>query len=316
MNGKILTVTGFIDSDKISNTYVHEHLYTTATPAVAAENPSMVLTDLEKIEVDLRLFKQAGGNCIAEMTTIDYGRDVSKLFELSKQSGVYIVAVGGFNKGIYNRAFLENRAIDEIAQTLILEVTQGVGETGIHPGLLKIGTSLNSILPWEEIGLRAVARASKATGVPITTHTQAGTMAKEQLDLFVEEGVDPASVILGHLDQLDDFDTHYQLIKRGAFLGYDSIPKTKYNTKERAIDYIIRFAKEGLHTQILISGDFARQNYFKGYGGELGLDYLLTSFKQELNQRLLESGLDAERIIDDLFINNPRRALSFKKVVM
>jgi len=70
---RIMTVTGWVDSDLIQDTYVHEHLYTTATPSVLAENPLMALTDLEKIEVDLALFKQAGGNCIAEMTTIDYG---------------------------------------------------------------------------------------------------------------------------------------------------------------------------------------------------------------------------------------------------
>jgi len=310
---KIMTVTGWVDSDLIKNTYVHEHLFTTATPSVLSENPLMALTNLEKIEVDLTLFKQAGGNCIAEMTTIDYGRDVTKLKTLSERSGVYVVAVGGFNKGTYNRGFLEGKAIDEVASALIKEVTQGVDNTGIRPGLLKIGTSLNVIYPYEEIGLRAVARASKATGIHITTHTQAGTMAKLQLAMFIEEGVDPSCVILGHLDQLDDFETHLELVRQGAFLGYDSIPKAKYNTKDRAIDFIIRLAKLGLHTQILISGDFARQDYFTGYGGKLGLDHLLTKFKPELRQRLVESGLDADKIIDDLFIYNPRRALSFKE---
>jgi predicted metal-dependent phosphotriesterase family hydrolase len=312
---KIMTVTGWIDSDLIKNTYVHEHLYTTATPAVLAENPLMALTDLDKIRVDLELFKQVGGNCIAEMTTIDYGRDVTKLKTLSEQSGVYVVAVGGFNKGSYNRTYLEDKPIDEVASFLIKEVTQGVDETGIRPGLLKIGTSLNVIFPYEEIGLRAVARASKATGIHITTHTQAGTMAREQLAMFIKEGVDPSCVILGHLDQLDDFEIHLELAKQGAFLGYDSIPKAKYNTKDRAIDFIIRLAKLGLHTQILISGDFARQDYFSGYGGKLGLDHLLKNFKPELRLRLIEGGLDADQIIDDLFIHNPRRALSFKETV-
>lgn len=313
MKGQILTVTGFVDAKDVGNTYVHEHLYTTATQEVATENPTMVLDDLDKIVVDLGLFKEAGGSLIVEVTTVDYGRNIFKLKELSERSGVSIVATGGFNKGTYNRVFLENRSIDEVARELIQEVEEGVDGSGIRPGVLKIGTSLNVIHPWEEIGLRAISRASLATGIPITTHTQAGTMAKEQLDLFVEEGLDPSSIILGHMDQLDDFSVHYELVKRGAFLGYDSIPKAKYNTKERAIDYILRLAKENLHTQILISGDFARQGYFKGYGGTFGLDYLLKTFKEELRERLDAETLDSKRIIDDLFIHNPRRVLAFRK---
>lgn len=313
MKGQILTVRGFVDAKDVGNTYVHEHLYTTATPDVAAENPTMVLDDIANVVVDLGLFKEAGGSLIVEVTTVDYGRNVYKLKELSEKSGVHIVATGGFNKGTYNRPFLENRSIDEVAKELIKEVQEGVDGSGIRPGVLKIGTSLNVIHPWEEIGLRAISRVSLATGIPITTHTQAGTMAKEQLDLFVEEGLDPSSIILGHMDQLDDFNVHHELVKRGAFLGYDSIPKAKYNTKERAIDFILRLAQENLHTQILISGDFARQSYFKGYGGQFGLDYLLTSFKEEVRARLDAEKMDSNRIIDDLFIHNPRRALAFRK---
>ena len=308
----IQTVTGRIDATQLKAAYVHEHLYTLATPEVVAENASMELSDLHKIRQDLELFKQAGGNLIVEVTTVDYGRDLTKLRVLSEMSGVYIVGTAGFNKGTYNRSFLENRTAEDVAKELIAEIQTGID--GVKPGILKIGTSKDSIQPWELTGLHAISIAHLATGIPITTHTQNGTMANEQLDLFVSFGVKPSSVILGHMDQNPDFEQHEKLIDRGAFLGYDSIPKTKYDTKERAIDFIIRFARLNKHTHILLSGDFARQSYFKGFGGKPGLDCLLVEFKPELRNRLIEANLDADRILEDLFTHNPRRALALREV--
>jgi len=313
MKNKIMTVTGWVDPIQLKKTYGHEHLYTTATEKVVAENEKMALTDLPKIGVDLSLFKALGGNCIVEVTTMDYGRNVSKLKELSEMSGVYIVASGGFNKGTYNRPFLENRDPQDVANILIKEIREGVDDTGICPGILKIGTSQNIIHPWELVGIQAVSLAHKATGIPITTHTQAGSMAQQQLDGFEAMGVDLSKVLVGHMDQLDDFDVHLACIKRGAYLGYDSLPKKKYDTQNRAIDFICRLATENLHTHILISGDYARQDYFKGYGGELGLDYILTEFNDCLIEACRNHGLDGERILSDLLIENPRRLLTFRE---
>jgi 5-phospho-D-xylono-1,4-lactonase len=313
MKDKIMTVTGWIDPAKLKKTYGHEHLYTTATEKVVAENEKMALTDLEKIAVDLNFFKALGGNCIVEVTTVDYGRNVEKLKELSQKTGVFIVASGGFNKGTYNRAFLENQDPQNIAFKLIKEIREGVNDTGISPGILKIGTSQDIIHPWELIGIKAVSLAHRATGIPITTHTQAGSMAKEQLDEFEAMGVDLSKVLIGHMDQLDDFDVHLQCIRRGAYLGYDSLPKKKYATQSRAIDFICRLAKENLHTHIMISGDYARQDYFKGYGGELGLDYILTTFAENLLKECSLRDLDGHKILEDLLIHNPRRLLTFKE---
>lgn len=313
MKNKIMTVTGLINPEQLHKTYGHEHLYTTATEKVVAENEKMALTDIDKIAVDLQLFKGLGGNCIVEVTTMDYGRDVAKLKELSEMSGVYIVASGGFNKGTYNRSFLENKEISSVADMLIREIREGVDSTGISPGILKIGTSQDVIHPWELVGLKAISLAHRATGIPITTHTQGGSMAKEQLNEFEAMGVDLSKVLIGHMDQLDDFDLHVRCINRGAYLGYDSLPKEKYNTQQRAIDFICRLAQQNLHTHILISGDYARQDYFKGYGGTLGLDYILTTFEKNFLDECSVRGLDGQKILYDLLVENPRRLLTFKE---
>lgn len=304
---KIKTVTGWIDASELQGCYVHEHLYAKATQSIVDNNPNMAVTDLSKIAVDLKEFKDLGGNCVVEVTTIDYGRDLNKLHDLSKKSGVYIVGTGGFNKGVFNREFLENKEVYEVAKDLIHEINQEIG-----PGVLKIGTSLNRIDDWELIGLKAISEAHKQTGIPITTHTEKGTFASQQLSLFKQEGVQPSAIIIGHQDQNTDFSEHMKLISQGAFIGYDSIPKTKYDTKHRAIEFIAHLATKGLHNHVLVSGDFARTNYYHGYGGEPGLAYLLSEFKEELRYYLMKQDIDAEQVIEDIFKNNPAKALSFR----
>lgn len=267
----------------------------------------MAVTGLQEVGYDLREFKNLGGNCVVDTTTVDYGRDLGKLNELSKHNGVFIIGCGGFNKGKFNRSFLEFEELNEVVRRIHEDV---LAEVGV--GVVKIGTSLNSIEEWELKGLKAISEVHKITGVPITTHTEKGTFGLEQLALFKREGVHPSAIIIGHIDQNPDFEIHKRIIQQGAFIGYDSVAKAKYKTKDRAIEFIIQFAKIGLHKQIVISGDFARKDYYKGYGGEPGLRYLLSDFKTELRARLLENELDAESIVNDLFINNPARALAFR----
>jgi len=269
----------------------------------------MAVDDISKVQKDLELFASLGGNCVVDVTTVDYGRDIKKLQELSKKAKVHIIATGGFNKGKFNRPFLEGKSVTEIADQIYEEVMNPGG----GPGILKIGTSLNEILPWEYIGLQAISQVHLKTGIPITTHTEKGTFAQEQLNLFKKHGVKAQNIILGHLDQNPDFDLHVDLIKQGAFLGYDSIPKTKYNTKDRAIEFIVALAKKQLHTHILLSGDFARKDYYLGFNGTPGLGYLLGEFKDELSNVLDDKGLNTQQIIADLFIHNPATALSFRK---
>lgn len=309
----IQATSGKIPVSEIGYAHSHEHLFTYATPKIAAEKPEMVLDSVVEIGEDIALFKAAGGNMIVEMTTVDYGRDVAKLHEIAVKYGIHIIAAAGFNKGSFNKPLLDNKKIDDVAAGLVNELRNGAEGTGILPGVLKIGTSLNVIEPWEEIGLRAIARASLETGVPISTHTQEGTMAEEQLDMFKEEGVPPDHIVLCHLDQNPDFELHKRLVERGTFLSYDSIPKPQYKTEQRSIEFISELAKTGLHSQIVVGGDFSRKSYYKGYGGTIGLDYILKVFVPKLRTHLENNGQDAQRIIEDIMKENPKRAFALRK---
>ena len=63
---------------------------------------------------------------------------------------------------------IDRRSANDLAEELIREITDGVGDTGIRPGVIgEIGSEKDWVSAAEERVLRAVARAHKATGLSI-----------------------------------------------------------------------------------------------------------------------------------------------------
>jgi phosphotriesterase-related protein len=297
---QVSTVLGPRDPAEFDYVDAHEHLVAHAP----LEDPDLALDEPDAVAADLRALPARA--CIVEMTTVDYGRDVEALRELSRRTGVDVVAATGFNKGRYCRSYCEGREPDEIAAAQIAEVREGMA------GVVKFGTS-EAVEPWEEVAARAAARTHRATGCPIFTHTEAGQLAEEQLSLLEDEGVAPGAVTLGHLDRNPDLELHRRLAARGAFLSYDQIPKPKYATEPSAIALVVALARDGLHRQVVVGGDFARRSLFRGHGGSPGLGYLPFVFAARLRQSADRAGLDGHGIVTDVLQRNPRRALTFRE---
>jgi predicted metal-dependent phosphotriesterase family hydrolase len=310
----VRTVLGDIAASELGVTHSHEHLVAHATPELVATDSDLALDDPSRVALDLAAFREAGGRAIAEMTTIDYGRDAAALRQLSAETGIHIIAATGFNKGTYCRPYTEGKSVDAVADQMLSEVLEGIDGTAVKAGMIKFGTSLNVIHPWEEVAGRAAARAHRRTGALIVTHTEAGTMAREQLALLAGEGVSPDRVMLCHLDRNPDLALHLELARRGAFLSYDQIPKPKYRTEDSSIAMVLALAREGLHGQIMLGGDFARRQYFTGWGGAPGLAYLTTAFAAKLGSALAKAGFQPEPILRDLLVNNPARAFAIRPV--
>ena len=308
MNGYVMTVRGPVQPDKIGRAHSHEHLVAYATPALVAGDADLALNEPDKVVPDLEAFQTAGGGAVAEMTTVDYGRDAAALRRLSERTGVHVLAATGFNKGVYARRFTEHASPQALAERMVLDLTEGMDGTGIRAGFVKFGTGLNRIDPWEAQAGRAAARAHLETGAPIATHTEAGTMAHEQLDLLESEGVSPSRVIVCHMDRNPDRELHISLIRRGAYLSYDQIPKPKYDTEKSSIALLAALGQQGLHDHVMIGGDYARRQYFAGWGGNPGLAYLFTEFKHKLHCALRQADLDAEAVWDALTLYNPAEA--------
>jgi phosphotriesterase-related protein len=94
----IQTILGPIDPSDLGITYSHDHILFIPPAPFDAENPEFRLDDLGIMTQEINYFKQAGGKCIVEMTTVEMGRSPSGLEAISKATGIHIIAATGFNK--------------------------------------------------------------------------------------------------------------------------------------------------------------------------------------------------------------------------
>jgi phosphotriesterase-related protein len=307
-----ITVLGPIPAEELGVVYPHEHLLTGPPSPIGEDDPDLVLDVPAEVTADLLAFRAAGGRTVVELTTPDYGRDVAGLAQLSRETGVHIVATTGLNKAKYSEGLVDGHDVDHFTSRFVAEVRDGVGTTGIGCGIVKLGTSLNEVHATEETVARAAARAHLETGCPITTHTERGTLAETQLDILTSEGAPATAVTIGHLDFCDDMDVLRRLADRGAYLEFDQIPKPKYGLEATVIQRLIMLVDEGFEAQLLVSGDFSRKSYFGHWSGGPGMDYLLTFFRDRLATALAARNHDSAEVLDRLFVHNPRSALSFR----
>ena len=166
--------------------------------------------------------KAAGIDTIVDCTTADLGRDVRLLQEVSRRSGVQIVATTGH--WLTPTPSFEARTAEELSDFFTLEIERGIEDTGVKPGVIKAAHQGDGMTPFQEKVFKAAARASKRTGVPVTTHSDARHRGGEQqAAIFEQEGLDPRMVCIGHSDESADFDYLAGLARRGYTLGIDHL---------------------------------------------------------------------------------------------
>lgn len=307
-NGKINTVLGSITGEDLGFTYIHEHLITDATRV--RPEPDLTMNSISRALAELSDFAEAGGKSLVEGTAIDYGRNVFALKEIARQCSVNIIPITGFNKGPYFPQWVREASCEYLADFMAREVLEGIDDSDIKASVIKAGTSYEEITPDEEKVLRAVARAGKLSGAPIYTHTEAGTMGVEQLNILEQEGVDLTRVMIGHLDRLLDLQYHLTILQRGAWVVYDQVGKTKYYSDTDRVNHIVSLVEKGYGDRILLAGDMGRRSYLKSYGGGPGFSYIITEFIPIL----LEAGLTEEQV-HSFFVDNPRYILSSRSEV-
>ena len=319
----IRTMLGDIAPEDLGFTYSHEHIVCRPAHWVEKGEDDLLLDDPEKSCQEVQLFKEAGGRSIVDATAIDYGRDPAAVCEISKKTGVQIVGTAGFNKGFLWDAkmpgeertyaeWIESASLEELVKFEIEEIEIGMQGTGVKAGQVKFGTGYNSISPLEIKTIRAACRAHLATGAPIHSHTEAGTMALEQMQYIREEGVDLHNVSFGHMDRNPDPWMHLRVAETGAYVSFDGIAKVKYNPESVRIKCILDLVRHGYQKQILVSGDTARKSYYYSYTYAVGLPYIIKTWCPRLVEEAEAQGIDGKALIEDIFVNNPRECFTFK----
>jgi phosphotriesterase-related protein len=319
MKPYIQTVLGKIDAEAAGIVNYHDHLITIGGGEVRTDK-DLELDSVENAIVAMKKFRAVGGGTLVDMNPIDCGRRIDALVQISKETGVHIIACTGFQRAVqYEKDdLIYVYPVEEVGELIAKEILEGMPAGNYKgpsiqrrepkAGVIKIGTEYNFIAKVEEKMIVAAGIAHKITGAPISSHTERGTMGLEQLDLLEKAGVNPAQVILGHVDRNPDVWYHKKMAQRGAFLGYDGPSRIKYWPDGVIVSLIKGMLDAGLGKQILLGGDTGRRSYWPEYGGGPGHSYILEKFVP----RLREEGV-GEDAIQDILVNNPQRAFLIHK---
>jgi phosphotriesterase-related protein len=262
--------------------------------------PSFFMEDFDLILEEVRAAAEDGLACIVDGGHADMGRDIDFLRRLSQESGLPIVASGGYYLQPFYPAEIADQDAEEIAEALV----QGAQEER-WGAFGEIGSSAE-MTPDEEKMLGAVGRAHLQTNIPIFTHTANGAEALKQLDILEGLGIDPAHFVIGHLGSLPDpeVEVHTAVAARGAFIGFDRLASGPESDAVK-VEMITAMLDAGYVDNLLLASDFASAEHLKRNGGA-GYAKTVTEFVPMLR----EAGVDDETI-RTMTVDNPRRFLAF-----
>ncbi len=220
----VQTVLGPVADDTLGTILSHEHVLV----SLGEENhhyPWRFDWDATRqvIADELREAKAGGIDTLIECSTPDLGRDVRFYEEMARATGMHVVCATGIWLDV-PRSFW-GRTPDEAAEIFIREIEVGIDDTSIRAGVIKVAHDQGGVPPAGEIVLRGAARASNATGVPITTHHFAREeVGQQQLDILLDEGVAPHRICIGHSADTTDVDYLERLLQAGVYVSLDRYP--------------------------------------------------------------------------------------------
>ncbi|HYA35646.1 MAG TPA: phosphotriesterase-related protein [Candidatus Binataceae bacterium] len=311
---QINTATGSISPGRLGTTLMHEHLLIGwAGWELDCTVPRFDRKTALKNSVEqLKQLKDMGLQSFVDPCPMDIGRDVTFAAEVADKSGVNIIcATGLYKEDLGNTSYMKQRTVEQITEVYVTELTKGIGDTGIKAGVIKCATGKDKITPYEEMCLRAAGRAHRRTGAPITTHTDEGTMGREQLDIFASEGVDLSHVIIGHSCGSSDLKYHTDMLDRGCLLGFDRFGLDFLHPDRLRLAALIGLLGVGFENKIVLSHDSISCWLGRGLDLTPQTAKLIENWRpshvfQNIVPALKKAGVPQQKI-EAMLIDNPRR---------
>lgn len=278
----------------------HEHLdgvYSRDTRQLKLPPPSTA--DIAPVVADIKEAMKTGLGCVVDGGHPDMGVNYEHLKQISQQTGLQVVASGGYYIQNTYPAEVSAMSEDALAESLVKEAATNrygaYGEIGDMPDEA-------TFTPDERKVFRAVGKAHLKNNLPIFTHNNYGTgprvprdIALRQLDVYESVGVNPRRMAIGHVDSLPgkDPDIMKGLAKRGAFVGIDRVRGDAGADLDR-VALVLGFLEAGYVDHLLLSSD-TRKDFGR----------VARFFAQ------LQAAGVSDAMRRTILVDNPRRFLAF-----
>ncbi len=274
--GTVETVLGPVDTADLGRTYMHEHVFVLDAdvqlnyPAEWGSEDDRVADGVGK----LKALAAQGVRSIADPTVVGLGRYIPRIKRIAEQvPELNIIAATGcytydqvpfffFYRGPALSAALGTEVPDPMVDMFVADIVEGIAGTGVKAAFLKCAIDHQGLTDGVARTMRAVARAHRHTGAPITVHThpatETGLVVKKLL--CGEEGVDPTRVVLGHSGDSGDVDHLSALADEGFILGMDRFGINVETTFEARAETVVEMCRRGYADRMVLSQDAACYN--------------------------------------------------------
>lgn len=316
---QVETLRGPVDTSRLGKVLIHEHVFIMDMEYTYNYRQDF-FEDRTITDAAARLdeLKASGVDTIIDLTVLGLGRHVPSLEKVAAQTALNIIASTGaytFNDEpapfqFYGPGRLHHVDEDPLVGHFVRDITEGMAGTAIRAGMLKCAIDMPGLTPGVERIMRAVAKASRITGTPITVHTapqnQSGLVVQQVL---TEEGVDLESVVIGHCGDTADIDYLQKLADKGSILGMDRFGVDFSITTAERVDTIVQMIRRGYVDQLTLSHDCCAWSDFfpkvEHYHQAMPNHHYL-HIHQDVVPALRQAGV-SEAELDAMFVHNPRR---------
>jgi len=299
------------------------------SPIMAMDN--LRLDDEEIMSAEVHDFKASGGSAIAEMSVPGLRSNIAGIKRISESSGVHIVASTGlYTEDSWPEQY-RSMTIDQFAQYMRKEIEEGIENTDIKAGHLKVAFAER---PSEqgEVFLRAIAQVSNETGLSVTVHTGEEFVpddVRRIVTVFLEEEINPGRVVMAHSSFFVvpvnlytlalspeswglNLDYALEFLDQGFNLGIDTFGHIYDGeviglmsiTDWQRLAYLVALVKGGYSSQIVLGSDVFLKILTRRFGGE-GYCRLPDTIVPHMRRLNIDES-DIQRIT----IENPARLLA------
>jgi phosphotriesterase-related protein len=289
-----------------------------------AVRDNLVQRDRALAARELAAFRAAGGGTVVDMELPGIGRDVRALVEIARATGVHVVASTGWYTAGSHPADVAGKSVEELAETMVRELTEGIDDTGVRAGNIgEIGLSGLPQDPWqpaEERVLRAAGRAQARTGASLTLHPNTGTHGLREapadhldryLDTLEAEGADLGRVYVSHMGFFPAARAAALLARGLGFVSYDHFgheeyyegigPGRGFPRDKEEVAAVLELLERGHAARILIGCEVGWKTCYRAYGG-WGYGHVL----EHVVPWLRDAGASADDVAT-ITVRNPAR---------
>jgi phosphotriesterase-related protein len=310
-SGHLQTIRGPIPTENLGLILPHEHLFTDLRgPAISNYAVADASDVVRVIGPLLSEAHSSGVTAMVECSTIGVGRNIQILKSLSEITPIHIVVPTGVYREEYIPAEMKSMTVEDLAKLWVRELLEGIEDTEIRAGFIKLSVSDEGPTPLEERNLAAASIASQLTGAVVASHTANGIVFENELKLLEKSELDPSNFIWVHANLEPDSKKHIDAAEVGVYVEFDAVG-AQWQPQEAMINGVITLLEAGYIDNILLSHDAGWYEPGSSSGEPEDGIRGYTALVDDFIPALISRGVSEEEI-NQITHENPARAFSLR----